>query len=320
MPQVIRGTAAVLLACVAPAARLPAQATTGRASATADVGASANGTDSLPLDVFSYDRSAPLDLRDSLLGTDSGIALHAISYASPKGGRATGVMLVPQRPGPHAGIIFQHGMPGSARGTVPHIRRLAALGAVVVAIDAPFARRGGSPVTFTEADSSMQVQLIVDLQRAVDLLLARRDVDPGRLAYIGRSYGGAMGALVAGVERRLKGVALQVGDGGLVSHFTGPDDNPGPLDELPEAQRRRWLAAMTPIEPIRYVHRANAALFLQSGRTDRLVPAADAGKLHQAAGPRATVRWYDAGHGLEPRAERDLAEWLHRTVGTAPPG
>ena len=33
-----------------------------------------------------------------------------------------------------------------------------------------------------------------------------------------------MGALFAGVERRINAAVLVVGDGGLVSHFTGPEE------------------------------------------------------------------------------------------------
>jgi hypothetical protein len=39
-------------------------------------------------------------------------------------------------------------------------------------------------------------------------------------------------------------------DGGLVAHFTGPDDGNGPLGHVSQAQREAWIAAMSPIEPI----------------------------------------------------------------------
>jgi cephalosporin-C deacetylase-like acetyl esterase len=44
----------------------------------------------------------------------------------------------------------------------------------------------------------------------VDVLLARADVDPARLGALGISYGGASGALFAGVERRVAAYALAV--------------------------------------------------------------------------------------------------------------
>ncbi|MGE0554460.1 MAG: hypothetical protein AB7R55_13610, partial [Gemmatimonadales bacterium] len=45
--------------------------------------------DEAALAVFQYDRSAPLRLTDSLLRIEHGVAIHEISFASPKGGRAT---------------------------------------------------------------------------------------------------------------------------------------------------------------------------------------------------------------------------------------
>jgi dienelactone hydrolase len=277
--------------------------------------------DSLPLHVFAYDRSTPIALRDSQRTTDAdGVTVYAVSFASPRGGRATGLMCVPAGSGPFAGILLQHGMPGNAEQTLVTARNLARHGAVVLSLDAPWARRGGPPVAFTSQDSADQVQLITDMQRGVDVLIARRDVDPARLAYVGVSYGGAMGALLAGVERRLKTLILAVGDGGLVSHFTGADDPPdGPLG-ISREQWRRWLAAMRPIEPLRFVGRAPpASIFFQSGRQDRLVPPVDALWLHSAASEPKTVKWYDAGHGLGPQARVDQLEWLHRTIATRRP-
>ena len=269
---------------------------------------------------FRYDRSAPLDLQDQFLSDSGGVALHEISYASPGGGRATGLLFVPARSGKVAGIVLQHGAPGSARNMARMGMVLAAHGAVVVAIDAPWARRSGSLLHFTPEDSVEQVQLIQDLQRAVDLLLARPEVDPARLAYLGVSFGGATGSLFSGIERRLKAYVLVVGDGGWVSHFSGPEDAGGPLSQLPQSQRDRWLAAMNPIEGIRFVGgAAPAALLLQSGRQDRLVPPADAERLHQAASEPKTVLWYDAGHGLNAAAERDRLAWLHTMIGTDEP-
>jgi hypothetical protein len=273
-----------------------------------------------PLSTFAYDRSAPLDLRTGPAETVQGMQLRTISFASPRGGRATGLLMVPPGRGPFAGIVLQHGLPGSASRIAGYAAYLARRGAVVVALDAPFARRGGPPTRMTEADSTEQVQLIVDQQRAVDLLLARRDVDPARLAYVGGSYGAAMGALLAGVERRLKTYVLMVGDGGLLAHFTGPEDA-GFMGRLMRAQRERWLAAMRPIEPSLFVGLAPpASILFQNGRRDEMVPPRDAEALHAAARSPKTVRWYDAGHGLNAQAYVDQLNWLHRTVGTTPPG
>jgi dienelactone hydrolase len=192
---------------------------------------------------------------------------------------------------------------------------LAQHGAVALAIDAPFARRAGSPVQFTAQDRAEQIQLMMDLQRAVDVLRARVNVDDERIAYLGISYGGAMGALFAGIEQRIKTAVLVVADGGLVSHFTGPEDASfmaGLSCETPAS----WVRNMAPIEPIRFIaHASPTALLLQNGRLDNLVPVADAQALHAAVPEPRTIRWYEAGHGLDQQAVFDRLDWLHEEIG-----
>lgn len=279
--------------------------------------ASAQASGALPLHLFEYDRSAPLELQSNPLEEREGVAIHTVSYASPRGGRVNGRLFVPAGRGPFAGVVLAHGMPGNAEAFTGRGVFIARHGAVVIAIDAPFNRRAGPPLTLTSQDSAEQVQLIVDLQRAVDVLIARPDVDAARLAYVGRSYGGATGALFAGVERRLKTYILASADGGATVRWTDPAT---PRPPVPEARLRAWLAAMDPIEGYRFVGRANAPIFFQNGRRDQPVPPARAEALHAAATGPKEVRWYDTEHALNAAAYVDQLRWLARQVGTAEPG
>lgn len=274
--------------------------------------------------LFAYDANAPLNLQKVAESTVRGVETSAISFDSPDGGRVTGLLFDPvDRSGPRPGIVLMHGGPGNARQMAGQGQALAEHGAVVIAIDAPFARRGGAWVRFSTEDRAEQIQLIKDLQRAVDVLRARPNVDRERIAYLGISYGGAMGALFAGVERRIRAAVLVVGDGGLVSHFTGPEDFSF-MAGLSCATRAGWLRAMAPIEPIRFIpHAPPTALLLQNGGADNLVPVADAEALHAAAPEPRTIRWYNAGHGLNPQAIADRHEWLNGQIGLdllKPPG
>jgi dienelactone hydrolase len=266
--------------------------------------------------LFAYDVNAPLNLHKAVENTTDGVEVSSISFDSPDGGPVTGLLFDPvTRSSLRPGIVLMHGLPGTARDMAGYAQALAKYGAVVIAIDAPFARRGGEPVRFSAEDRAEQIQLIKDLQRAVDVLRAQANVDDDRIAYLGISYGGAMGALFVGIERRLKAAALVVGDGGLVSHFTGPEDV-GFMAGLSCATRAAWLRAMAPVEPIRFIaHARPTALLLQSGRLDDLVPAADARALHTAAPEPKTILWYDAGHGLNQEALLDRHVWLVERIG-----
>lgn len=291
------------------------------AAAPACAQAPAPVADAIAAGTFAYDRAAPLDLRDSLESVTDGLETHAISFASPRGGRATGLLHVPQRAGRKAGIVFMHGAPGSARQSLRSTEGMARRGAVVLSVDAPFARRGGEMVTFTEADSADHVQLIVDLQRAVDVLLAREDVDPARIAFVGGSYGAAVGTMYAAVDPRPAAYVLFVPDGGMVSHFTGVDGSlEEPLLEMDADVRDRWLAAMRPVEGIGYVARARpGSILFQNGRVDPFVPADKAAALHRTAGPSHTVQWYDSGHALPAQARIDRWQFLADRVGIDAP-
>jgi dienelactone hydrolase len=266
---------------------------------------------------FGYDAGAPLNARVSSSHLAGGVRISELTYASPKGGRVPALLFVPSGRGPFAGLIVQHGLPSSKADVAFDAEDLAGLGAVVIAIDAPFARRSGEPITFTRRDRGEQIQLIVDLRRAVDLLLARADVDDDRIGYLGFSYGAAMGGLLAGVEHRLAAFVLMSGDGGLVQHFSGPEDRSGPLFSLTPARRKAWLGAMRPIEPLTWVKRAKAPILFQFGRHDHLAPVRDQARYFRAAPKPKEIRWYDSDHMLPPEAQCDAARFLGRHIGIA---
>jgi uncharacterized protein len=283
------------------------------AVARPDFGAAATAADR---SLFAYDVNAPLNLRKTLESTTNGVEVSAIAFDSPDGGSVSGLLFDPvTRSSLRPGIVLMHGAPGTARQMVGQGQALAAHGAVVIAIDAPFARRSGQWLRFTAEDRAEQIQLMKDLQRAVDVLRAQPNVDDDRIAYLGVSYGGAMGALFVGIERRLKAAVLEVADGGLVSHFTGTEDFSF-MASMACATRVAWFQAMAPIEPIRFIPLASPTpLLLQNGRSDNLVPQADAEALHAAAREPKTIRWYNAGHALGSQAIVDRHEWLNEQIG-----
>ena len=272
------------------------------------------------LRLFDYDARAPIGLQTVSTEKQGTLTVQEITYASPKGGRVTATLIVPDGPGPFAGILLMHGLPGHRDIVFAEAETLAKRGAVTLSIDAPFARPDyqGSPVQFTPQDVDRQVQLIVDWRRGVDLLASRADVDPKRLAYVGLSYGGAMGGLLAGVEKRIKAYVLVVGDGGLVTHFRGVPR----MHSLPgsKSTQEQWFAAMEPIEPIRFVGRAAPAhLLFQNGRRDALVSVEHAKAYQDAGSEPKTVQWYDADHFLDEQAIHDRHLWLAEQIGIAKP-
>jgi len=272
--------------------------------------------------LFDYDTTLELDLREESVQSFDGYDLADISYASPLGGRVPAFLYLPRREGPWAGMLVMHGMPGDRANGRTWGEGYARGGAACLAISAPWARVApGEPVeplSFTEKDRANQIQLIVDLRRGLDLLLTFPEVDPKRLGYVGGSYGGAMGGLLAGVERRIRAYALVVGDGGLLAHETSPGD-PIPPEGVTLDAWTAWVTAMKPIEPLRFVaHAAPAELLFQNGRTDEYVPASDAAAYQAAGSEPKTILWYDGGHGIDRQRVLDQAEWFAQRIGIDP--
>src|SRR5262245_59065016 len=189
---------------------------------------------------FAYDAHAPLELVITPESRLSGLTINQITFRSGRGGKATGFLVVPDGRGPFPAVIVQHGLPGSARDAIGDVGMASVHGAMLLAINAQWNNRSGGVLHFTAQDSAEQVRLIVDIRRAVDYLVSRPDVDRNRIAYWGVSYGGAMGALVAGVEPRFKTLILTVGDGGLVNHFTGPEDTKSIIGQRACQAKRAW--------------------------------------------------------------------------------
>jgi uncharacterized protein len=274
------------------------------------------GSDSHDAGLFAYDSAAPLAIQIESSWTNGDVRATDLTYVSPKGGRVPALLVAPRAKSRLPGLIVQHGLPGTLMGVLGVAEEFARLGAVVVAIDAPWARRGAADITLTAQDRVDQIQLIVDLRRAVDLLARRDDVDPERIGYLGISYGAMMSGLLAGVEDRIHAFVLS-GGGGLVTLFTHSDHADPREATWPPEQRKRWFEAMRPIEPARWIGRARAPILFQSGRFDHDILPSNAKTLQRAArGPKKIVR-YASGHALPYRAGCDAARWFGKYLAIA---
>lgn len=274
--------------------------------------------------MFDYDRKTALDVKESVVEDRDGIHVHDISYASPKGGRVTAYLLVPPGKGRFAGIIFMHRRPGERSIFLDEALSFARMGAVCLLIDAPFSRAGESKrdfdptVTHPEIDRDIYVQTVIDLRRGVDLLLSRADVDKKRIGFIGHSFGAHAGALLAGVEKRIKAYVIMAGAPSL-TEFIRNSTNPSIVETrntLTKAQQEHYFNTLATVDPINYIgHARPSALFLQFGKQDAYPTEAEAIRYAQRASEPKTVKYYDAGHALNDEARRDRAAWLRKEIG-----
>ena len=277
---------------------------------------------------FDYDARAPLAVETRLLYERDGAKVHDVSYASPLGGRVTAFLVTPTGPPPHCGLVFGHWGPGDRTEFLPEAKLYARAGAVSLLVDYPWARPApwNKRLKFLddpESDHKAFVQAVVDFRRGLDLLASRPDVDPGRLAYVGHSYGAQWGAILSAVDDRLKGVVLMGGIPDAEAIYRDGED-PGLIElraNTPGEKLEAFFKVHRRTAAIRYVPHARAPLLFQFARHERLFDEKAMDRYAAAATGSKEVKWYDTGHDLnDVQALLDRASWLRKRVGLRPIG
>ena len=276
--------------------------------------------------MFDYDQNAQLDVREAGSINRNGVRIHDITYASPKSGRVTAYLVAPTRRGRFAGVVFGHWGYGTRTEFLPEAILYAHAGVVSLLVDdlnvrpAPWRRRaeGDQP----QAVRDNFIQSAVDLRRGIDVLLARFDVDPNRIAYVGHSSGAHWGAILSAVDNRLKTVVLMAGVPSEKTILMESDDPDyiGFRQSTPKEQLDNYFRIITPLDAINYVpHAAPTPLLFQFARFEQYFNEAAMKQYAGAASEPKLVLWYDTGHALnDVRPLIDRANWLQRYIGMNP--
>jgi dienelactone hydrolase len=269
------------------------------------------GGGSEPDDTFAYDAEAPLALEmgEPLLDGRP-LDVRDVSFANGDQ-RVQGVLVAPPDVAdPLPGVVYLHGSGGDRTQLLPLAQELVGRGAVALTLTLPSG--DAEPPSGLTAEQTLRwqrdtiVRDVVAVRRALDVLAADERVDPDRLGLVGWSFGGRLGALLAGVDDRLRATALMSAGAAPVSEYVAAA--PAELqDDVEEV--------LTPIDPLSRIGDAKGALFLQAGRSDSVVPAAALQALADAAPDDARVTWYDAEHQLDDTARRDQLDWLTAELG-----
>jgi dienelactone hydrolase len=275
---------------------------------------------------FDYDSKAPLDIREAGVEHRGKVAIHDISYASPKGGRVPAYVVVPEGKGPFAAVIWGHWYWQNSeffnRNEFLDEAVALARASVVSLLPTGVGARPGHVDDRDELSDQQVADLvhqIMDMRRGADLLLARKDVDPQRLAYVGHSYNASVGGFLSGLDKRFKAFVLMAG--GLwdevdmkSEEFQQFRQKYGPKKFDEKIAKRAWL------DPGKFVsHAAPAIVFLQYGTHD--VPFLSPERARQYAAnvsePKQ-FKLYDAPHALNAEARRDRLVFLSTQLKLKP--
>src|SRR5262249_56765357 len=168
---------------------------------------------------------------------------------APRGGPpAEAYLVVPTRARPpFAAILFGHWLgPGSSRAEfLGEAVGLARKGVVSLLPQGDFPWHV-APVG-TDADTANITAEVIKLRRGLDLLTARTDVDPARIAFVGHDYGAMAGSIVSAVDGRVSAEILMAPDATYFNWFNkywvGYEG----------AQADAYNELLAPYDPIEYV-------------------------------------------------------------------
>lgn len=264
--------------------------------------------------LFNYDAKAPFNLQTNSTENRGRVTIRDVSFAGLPGKTTVKAYLVtPEGKGPFAAILWAHwlGEAKSDRGEfLDEAVALAGKGCVSLLVDCLWADPDWYGNRVPESDYAASIGQVIELRRAMDLLLSQPGVDKTRAGFVGHDFGGMYGTIAMGLDGRSKtNVFMAV--------------NPSLLN---------WaFFAKQPVSKVDYI-RQNAVLDLgdfaamlkgsslfQFSKTDPYVSRADAAVIFAAAPKPKDRKFYDAGHDLQGDAilaDRDA--WLVKELGLTP--
>ena len=263
---------------------------------------------------FQYDHRLPFDVQVKSVTDTGGLRRERLSFVSTQGVRVTAyfVQQLPVPTTPRPAIVFLHGgsrLGKDTKGYLDFADFFARAGFRVFSIDLPFfgERATDLMTSFTEEEKHAKLynqpptylafvtQLVKDVGRSYDFLVAERNTDPKRVVLLGFSRGGQLAYLVGAAETRFTGVAALYG--GHMDHLE--------LEHLPAACPANYIGRIAP-RPLFTMNGMNDADY---SRDSTVLPL-----LRLAKKPVESV-WLETGHSIPPENLRvPLVAWLQERM------
>jgi pimeloyl-ACP methyl ester carboxylesterase len=281
-----------------------------------------------PRDPLSDDSSRPLDVRVSEVRTVGTVEAERLDFAAADGQRVPALFARPLS-GHEAGcLIFERGFRSRKEDAVPLWQPMAKLGLSTFSIDMRLhGERAVPPKQFdavTRDPAAMEALVtgtVVDLRRAIDYLSSLPECR-GRIAYAGFSFGGTIGSILAGRDRRVEAAVIMSvpptwRDMVRIGAVLVPDVKRDP---------ERIVRRLSPYDPVKWIPRiAPRPVMLLHGKNDRIVPIEEGRQTLAAAREPAVKLVYAGGHnpGAPPAGRKNSASifrflraWLRGDAGT----
>ena len=274
---------------------------------------------------FGYDGRTPLKIEEVGIERRGDVAIHDIAYVSPKGGLVPAYLVVPKGKGPFAGVIWGHWYWDNSplrnrKQFLDEAVALAQAGVVSLLTDGPVARPGyvENKEPLNDQQAVYLVQQVVDMRRGVDLLLARKDVDPKRIAYVGHSYNAIVGGILSGVDRRFKAFVLMAGPLSDEVNLKSREYQ-NYREKIGPEKFDAFVAKYSYLDEGKYVaHAAPAFVFLQYATQEKFLTPERAREYERVVSEPKRFKLYDAPHALNAEARRDRIAFLTEQLKVKP--
>jgi len=257
--------------------------------------------------LFNYDFNAELTMREKGSERRGGIVIRDIAFtAGPGSENVSAYLVIPSEPGPHPGILWVHwlGEENSNRAQfLDEAVTLAERGAVSLLVNAMWSDSGWYEKRIPEEDYSNSIRQVIELRRAMDLLLSQSNVDPKRIAVVGHDYGGMYASIMGGLDQRAKTYVLVA--------VTPSLNDWAYFGTLPKSHVE-YVRENAVFEIPMYMREIkNASVLFQFGKQDFFVSGAGAAIYFRSANDPKERKWYDSDHEMNtPEIRADREAWL----------
>lgn len=254
----------------------------------------------------------PVQVRQVSVKNQPGVRVKDIRFTGVSGNLISAYLVEPaQACGPRnrcAGVLFAHWYEPAAINSdrsefLPDAYDLARHGAISLLVQGIWSDPDWFAHRNADDDYRASIEQVKNLRRALDVLVRQPGIDPARVAYVGHDFGMMYGAILAGIDHRIRGLVLMAGTSCLSDWFLLGR-------KLTPEQQRQVKVKLSPLCPILYLPRAMGPVLLQFGNRDDYVPLKNARALADAAPEPKRVRFYEAGHDLGGEARVDRLQWL----------
>lgn len=267
--------------------------------------------------LYSYDASMPMaPVLGAARTLETGVIAQDVRFTSPTGHTVMGEIVRGTRKGKHPGVLFVHwlGEPKTTNHTEfePDAIALARRGAVSLLIDAMWSAPDWFDTVGTDAvkDGPLVEAQVVDIRRALDLLLAQGGVDAAHVAFVAHDFGAMFGALMANVETRPSSWVLMAGVPTLAEWYRFGKAK----HALPDYAG--YAAAMARYDITGGLAKLSGkAVLFQFAAKDYFIAEAEAFAFIGAVPGAKTAIFYDTDHALTvPAAAADRDGWLAKQL------